>query len=411
MVPTYAGRMIASQDIRAAMQPTPDRIFLLCTSHSTLVGVGADGRLVHGVTPDRAAWLLAVVPGGSQYLLVDGLGRSEAAVVPLQAETVPRGHAMVSLRHPGTARYLSAQGNSDAVMLDRDQAEAWEYFRVLPASLPQERAMHDGVRLLAGRAGNLADTPTIIALASRDDRVSMALAAALIQFAARADLLQAVPALAWLNSYETIFPVLQDRLSDRQRRLETQVNRVLADDIARYGWRIGDHSYGLPKVVEPQLGMLTIGKYCAFNEFSIILGNHRMDAVSTYPFTGVAPFWPTAQATRGLSGHVGRDVAIGNDVWIGHRALVLPGTSIGDGAVIGAHAVARGTIPPYAIVAGNPGQVLRYRFGPDTIARLLAIAWWHWPDHEVDRCIPLILGADIEPFLAYAETRQPRPAG
>ncbi len=70
-------------------------------------------------------------------------------------------------------------------------------------------------------------------------------------------------------------------------------------------------------------------------------------------------------------------LSIGNDVWLGHNAIIMPGvSSIGDGAVVAAGAVVNKDVPPYAVVVGNPARVVRYRFDPDTIAGLLAEKWW-----------------------------------
>ena len=77
------------------------------------------------------------------------------------------------------------------------------------------------------------------------------------------------------------------------------------------------------------------------------------------------------------------DVIIGNDVWIGYGATILSGVSIGDGAAIGACSLVVKDVPPYAIVAGNPAQVIRYRFDEETIHKLLKIRWWDWPDQRV----------------------------
>lgn len=71
-------------------------------------------------------------------------------------------------------------------------------------------------------------------------------------------------------------------------------------------------------------------------------------------------------------------VKIGNDVWIGHGAFIRLGISIGDGAVIGAHTVVTKDVPPYAVVAGNPGRVVKYRFPAEIIERLLRVRWWEY---------------------------------
>lgn len=74
---------------------------------------------------------------------------------------------------------------------------------------------------------------------------------------------------------------------------------------------------------------------------------------------------------------------IGNDVWIGRSAIVLAGISIGDGAVVGAGAVVTKDVPPYAIVAGNPARIIRYRFSKELISRLEMIKWWTLDDEMI----------------------------
>jgi acetyltransferase-like isoleucine patch superfamily enzyme len=76
-------------------------------------------------------------------------------------------------------------------------------------------------------------------------------------------------------------------------------------------------------------------------------------------------------------------VVIGNDVWIGTGAIILRGLSVGDGAVIGAGAVVTKDVPPYAIVAGNPARVIKYRFEEAVIKRIQASKWWEMSDGEI----------------------------
>ena len=77
------------------------------------------------------------------------------------------------------------------------------------------------------------------------------------------------------------------------------------------------------------------------------------------------------------------EIAIGHDVWIGRNVVLLGGISIGHGAIVGAYAVVAKDIPPYAVAVGNPAQIIRYRFDPETIAALLDMEWWHWPDEVI----------------------------
>ncbi len=136
---------------------------------------------------------------------------------------------------------------------------------------------------------------------------------------------------------------------------------------------------------------LTIGKFCQIADgvtFITASANHRYDGFSSYPFMifgGSAASMPEA----------GPDTVIGNDVWIGQGATILPGAQIGNGVIIAAKSVVRGNIPDYAIVGGNPAKVLRMRFDKPTIAALLDIAWWDWPIAKIQSADAAIVGADL----------------
>jgi hypothetical protein len=93
------------------------------------------------------------------------------------------------------------------------------------------------------------------------------------------------------------------------------------------------------------------------------------------------------------------DVRIGSDVWIGSGTTILSGVTIGNGAVIGTKAVVAKDIPPYAIVVGNPGKVVKYRFDEGTIAALERIAWWDWPLEKLDEVWPLLLSENVDEFI------------
>lgn len=147
---------------------------------------------------------------------------------------------------------------------------------------------------------------------------------------------------------------------------------------------------------------LKIGNFCSIGaNISILLGGeHRTDWITTYAFSVT---WP--EAAGHITGHPRSkgDVIIGNDVWIGTGVMILSGVTIGDGAVVGANAVVTKDVPPYAIVGGNPARIIRYRFDEEAIKKLLAIAWWNWPDEKIAAAMDLLLSGDIKEFISHYE--------
>jgi virginiamycin A acetyltransferase len=106
--------------------------------------------------------------------------------------------------------------------------------------------------------------------------------------------------------------------------------------------------------------------------------NHADLGPSTFPFGIFGPPWDlTMDLVMGAPSR--GDTVIGNDVWLGYQALVLPGVTIGHGAVVAAASVVASDVPPYAIVGGNPARVIRRRYEDDDVERLLRAAWWDWP--------------------------------
>ena len=128
-----------------------------------------------------------------------------------------------------------------------------------------------------------------------------------------------------------------------------------------------------------------IGSFCSCGGGVCIGGGlHPLEMVSTSPvFLKGKNIFHQNLATFDFEGS--KTVHIGNDVWIGNAAYIKSGVTIGDGAVIGTHAVVTHDVPPYAIVAGVPAALLRYRFPTEVIVGLLALKWWDWPVEKLKR--------------------------
>jgi acetyltransferase-like isoleucine patch superfamily enzyme len=207
--------------------------------------------------------------------------------------------------------------------------------------------------------------------------------------------------LLTLEGHHTIDPAVVLRLQQQPGRpSHSRTRRALSKEITRYGWNIGNHTYGVPSFVEKGLAKLTIGKYCSIAEgVKISFGNHRTDLMSTYPFATLDRYWP--QVPLDVPDHVSKgDVVIGSDVWIGSDVFISSGVTIGSGAVIGAGSFVAKDIPPYAVAVGRPAAIIRHRFEPEVIADLLELKWWDLHDHEVDDLLPFIMSTDHQTFIA-----------
>lgn len=182
----------------------------------------------------------------------------------------------------------------------------------------------------------------------------------------------------------------------------------LAAVIAHPKFKIGDYTYAsafdppenwasrlAPYLFDFSPERLIIGKFCQIADgvtFITSSANHRFDGISSFPF---AIFGGGPMAGHPSMPDPGPDTVIGNDVWIGQGACILPGAQLGDGVIVGAGSVVRGDIPDYSIVAGNPAQVIRQRFAPEIAARLRAIAWWDWPIEKILAHEHEIAGANV----------------
>ena len=149
---------------------------------------------------------------------------------------------------------------------------------------------------------------------------------------------------------------------------------------------------------------LTIGKFCSIAHganFVLNGGNHFADRLSTYPFPifGDAFGAPDPGPWPNKGG-----ISIGHDVWIGWDATILPGVSIGHGAIIATKAVVAADVPPYAIVAGNPAKVVKYRLPEADIERMLDLAWWDWPVDRIAAASNALMQQDVVALAAFAKS-------
>ncbi|KFL26695.1 chloramphenicol acetyltransferase [Devosia sp. 17-2-E-8] len=161
-------------------------------------------------------------------------------------------------------------------------------------------------------------------------------------------------------------------------------------------------------MTEPGVDRLVIGSFCSIGSGAafIMAGNqgHRYDWVSSFPFyfMNEVPHFAGAANAFAPAG----DTVIGNDVWIGTEAIVMPGITIGHGAVIGTRALVTKNVEPYTIVGGNPAKPIRKRFSDEDIALLLEMAWWDWPDDMLQAAMPLMTSADIAGLYAFWKERR-----
>ncbi|MGR5132369.1 CatB-related O-acetyltransferase [Vibrio alfacsensis] len=168
------------------------------------------------------------------------------------------------------------------------------------------------------------------------------------------------------------------------------VRYLLGDNVTQEVWQSG---------IFGEVDKLIIGKFCSIASGATFMmaGNqgHRVDWISTFPFSP-DEFGDDVQSGFERAG----DTIIGNDVWIGTEAMIMPGVNIGHGSVIGARAVVTKNVPPYSIVVGN-NQVVRQRFDEATINQLLEIQWWNWPLDHIKKAMKVMCSGDVNALFNY----------
>lgn len=189
----------------------------------------------------------------------------------------------------------------------------------------------------------------------------------------------------------------------------------------------GKYTYGSPRIEiaeSDKSRILKIGNYTSIAFDTVIFvgrqGIHPTTSLSTYPlgmifkdyigttiFEGIDLIQPLQTDPLSEINSRPLDVIIGNDVWIGCRAIIMAGVTIGDGAVIGSGAVVTKDVPPYSVVGGAPAKIIKYRFDEETIQRLLKVKWWNYdPESLWSMLGPLSTLAPIEPALRVLEAHQ-----
>lgn len=144
---------------------------------------------------------------------------------------------------------------------------------------------------------------------------------------------------------------------------------------------------------------LVIGKFCSIAcgaKFMFTSGSHTMKSLSSYTFPIFFEEWDLDVKNITSAWDNKGDIIVGNDVWIGYEAVIMPGVKIGNGAIIGTRAVVTKDVPPYTIVGGVPAKQIRRRFDERTIEKLEILRWWDWSREKIAQNISAIQTGDIQ---------------
>ncbi|WP_430444915.1 MAG: type B chloramphenicol O-acetyltransferase [Pseudomonas piscis] len=179
--------------------------------------------------------------------------------------------------------------------------------------------------------------------------------------------------------------------------------------VGRYSYYSGyyhGHSFDeCARYLPPDEGVdqLIVGSFCSIGSGAafIMAGNqgHRNEWISTFPFYWMSEEPAFAGAQNGYEG--AGNTVIGNDVWIGSEAVIMPGIKVGDGAVIGTRALVTRDVEPYAIIGGNPAKTIRKRFDERTVQMLLEMKWWDWPIDQLQAVMPLMTSGNVEALYQH----------
>lgn len=185
--------------------------------------------------------------------------------------------------------------------------------------------------------------------------------------------------------------------ADRIVELESMLNKT-ETIVPKYKTKIGKYSYG-PICIEHHPWIKSIGSFCSFADGVDFVTNHEMRYITTHPiiYNGKNiegfefPFEHHIAQNYYMPGIEPRPekikkqkrATIGNDVWLGRNVIVTNSANIGNGVIAAAGAIITKDVPDYAIVAGVPARIIKYRYTPEQIEALNEIAWWNWSDDEI----------------------------
>ena len=179
-----------------------------------------------------------------------------------------------------------------------------------------------------------------------------------------------------------------DNQSSVSRKARVYGNTQVTNSTIRDYSYVGRHS----RVIHAD-----VGKFCSISsEVRLGMGTHTLDKLSTSPIFTECHNSTGFQWTDVQTDNPYKTVIVGNDVWIGTGVMVMGGVTIGDGAVVGAGAIVTKDVPPYAVVAGVPAKVIRYRFSHELIEELESVKWWDMPEGVLKNNIDLFQSSDSE---------------